>query len=150
MATSFEIDDFGRLISGGLLSWWALSNMNAPGAEQWVQFGVLFLLSLIVLFAFSLFMSGLLFKWVGSSRVYDIFDSVSMFGMYPGTIFSKTFQNLLTYVIPMTMIGFLPAAALLGRPVSGSWMAGGICILFLLAGLGFWHWMLKNYTSAGG
>ncbi|MEK5479168.1 ABC-2 family transporter protein [Paenibacillus sp. FSL R5-0407] len=150
MVSSFDIDDFGRLISGGLLTGWALSGMMMPGAGEWLQFGVLFLCSMIVLFAFSLFLSGMLFKWVGSSRVYEIFDSVSLFGMYPGSIFSKIFQNGLTYVIPITMIGFLPAAALLGRPVAGSWVAGGVCFLFLGAGLAFWHYMLRNYTSAGG
>lgn len=148
--SSFDLDDFGRLISGGLLTGWALTGINAPQAGEWLQFTVLFLCSLLVLFAYSLFLSGMLFKWVGSSRVYEIFDSVSLFGMYPGTIFSRTFQNVLTYLIPMTMIGFLPAAALLGRPVSGSWIAGGVCILFAAAGLAFWHRMLKNYTSAGG
>ncbi len=150
MVSSFDMDDFGRLISGGLLTGWALSGMRMPGTAEWLQFGVLFLCSMLVLFAFSLFLSGLLFKWVGSSRVYDIFDSVSLFGMYPGSIFTRTFQNVLTYVIPITMIGFLPAAALLGRPVAGSWAAGGVCILFLGAGLAFWHYMLRNYTSAGG
>ncbi|WP_410769984.1 ABC transporter permease [Fontibacillus sp. BL9] len=150
MVSSFDIDDFGRLISGGLLTGWALTAISWPGGTEWLQFAILFLCSMLVLFAFSLFLSGMLFKWVGSSRVYEIFDSVSVFGMYPGTIFSKTFQNLLTYVIPITMIGFLPAAALLGRPVAGSWIGGGVCVLFLGAGLAFWHYMLRNYTSAGG
>lgn len=150
MVSSFDIDDFGRLISGGLLTGWALSAMGIPGGMEWLQFAVLFLCSMLVLFAFSLFLSGMLFKWVGSSRVYEIFDSVSLFGMYPGTIFSNTFQNVLTYVIPITMIGFLPAAALLGRPVDGSWIGGGVCFLFAGAALSFWHYMLRNYTSAGG
>lgn len=150
MTSSFDIDDFGRLISGGVLTAWALSGLPFPDGLEWLQFGVLFLCGQLVLFAVSLILSGLLFKWVGSSRVYDIFDSVSMFGLYPGTIFSKAFQNILTYVIPITMIGFLPAAALLGRPTEGTWIAAWMCILFLGAGLAFWHHMLKNYTSAGG
>ncbi|WMT39911.1 ABC-2 family transporter protein [Paenibacillus sp. D2_2] len=147
---SFSIDDFGRVISGGILTGWALSKLGMPGAHEWMLFAALFVCSLIVLFAISLFLSGMLFKWVGSSRVYDVFDSVSMFGMYPRTIFSKTFQNILTYLLPVTMIGFLPAASLLGRPVQGSWVAALVCLVFLTAGLTYWNYMLKNYTSAGG
>lgn len=151
MISGFDIDDFGRLFSGGVLFGAALAVMPAPGVLAWLQFALLFLLSLSVLFAFSLFLSGLLFKWVGSSRVYDIFDSVSMFGFYPGTIFSRKFQNMLLYVVPIAMIGFLPASALLGRLNGGAAaLSSLVCIVFLAAGLSFWHLMLRKYTSAGG
>ncbi|WP_199620802.1 ABC transporter permease [Paenibacillus alkalitolerans] len=150
MISGFDIDDFGRLVSGGVLFGVAISNMPAPGWMQWLQFALLFVFSLTVLFAFSLYLSGLLFKWVGSSRVYDIFDSMTMFGFYPGTIFSRKFQNMFLYVIPIAMIGFLPASALLGRLPDASMAASFICIAFLAAGLAFWHYMLRNYTSAGG
>ncbi|MFD0617465.1 ABC transporter permease [Paenibacillus sp. GCM10027629] len=150
MMNAFDLDDFGRLISGGVLFGLALSGVPVPSALHWIQFAVLFLCSLLVLFAFSLFLSGLLFKWVGSSRVYDMFDSMSMFGMYPGTIFSKLFQQLFTYVIPIAMIGFLPASALLGKGADGAWLSMGTSIIFCGAGLMFWHSMLRNYTSAGG
>lgn len=150
MISGFDIDDFGRLVSGGILFGFAISAMKEPGWLAWMQFSLLFLLSLSVLFSFSLFLSGLLFKWVGSSRVYDIFDSVTMFGFYPGTIFSRKFQNLFLYVVPISMIGFLPASALLGRTSDALWLASGVCVLFWTAGLWFWHYMLRKYTSAGG
>lgn len=150
MVSGFDIDDFGRLISGGVLFAVALSGMATPDPLAWLQFALLFLLSLSVLFAFSLYLSGLLFRWVGSSRVYDIFDSVTMFGFYPGTIFSRKFQHLFTLVIPIAMIGFLPATALLGRPSSMTALSAGVCVIFLGVGLWFWHHMLAKYTSAGG
>lgn len=150
MISGFDIDDFGRVISGGVLFGVALSSMPVPGWQAWIQFALLFALSLIVMFAFSLFLSGLLFKWVGSSRVYDIFDSVTMFGFYPGTIFSRKFQHLFLYAVPIAMIGFLPASALLGRLPDAAAAASLVCVAFLAAGLWFWHYMLRNYTSAGG
>lgn len=150
MISGFDIDDFGRLVSGGVLFGYALSAMPAPGWSDWLKFGLLFLMSLSVLFSCSLFLSGLLFKWVGSSRVYDIFDSITMFGFYPGTIFSRKFQNLFLYILPIVMIGFLPASILLGRPSEAFAAAVLVCLLFCSAGLWYWHYMLRNYTSAGG
>jgi ABC-type uncharacterized transport system, permease component len=150
MLRGLDLDDFGRLLSGGVLFGYALSGIDAPSIAGWLQFAALFAASLAVLCTFALLLSGLLFQWVGSSRVFDIFDSVTSFGMYPGTIYSKAVQQLLTYVIPVGLIANMPAVALLGR---GGWEtlgAAGASVLFLALGLWFWHAMLGRYTSAGG
>lgn len=150
MINGFDIDDFGRLLGGGVLFAYALSVMPAPGWLEWLQFALLFLMGMTVLFTVSLFLSGMLFRWVGSSRVYDIFDSMTMFGFYPATIFSRRFQHLLFYIFPVAMIGFMPAAALLGRVSEATLAASFVCIIFLCVGIWFWHRMLAHYTSAGG
>lgn len=150
MLLGFDPDDFGRLVSGIVLFTFALSGVAIPGWTAWLQFALLFLASLIILFAISLFLSGLLFKWVGSSRVFDIFDAITNFGMYPGTIFSKALQNFLTYVLSIGLIAFVPASALLGREGWGALWALGSAVVIMLAAIFFWNRMLKNYTSAGG
>lgn len=151
MISGFDVDDFGRLISGGVLFGYALSVMpDKPDGLAWLQFALLFGFSLLVLFSFSLLLSGLLFKWVGSSRVYDIFDAVTMFGQYPGTLFSKSFMNVLLYVLPIAMIGFLPASALLGRLDGSAWFSAAVCVLLAAASWAYWHGMLRQYASAGG
>lgn len=147
---SFELNDFGRLLSGGVLFGISLTALPQLGITEWLHFLLLFVCAVIVLFAFSLFFSGILFKWVGSSRVFDIFDSLSMFGFYPGTIYSSKLQHLLLYIIPILMIGFIPAATLLRRPIDGLIYSIFASLLLLVAGLTFWHMMLKKYTSAGG
>jgi len=150
MLTGLDPDDFGRLLSGGALFGYALYHIEAPSLVGWLQFSGLFLASLAVLCAFSLLLSGLLFKWVGSSRVYDIFDSVTSFGLYPGTIYGKAFQQLTTYVIPVGIIAFLPASALMERAGWEAFGAAAAALVFLAAGIAYWHRMLRNYTSAGG
>ena len=52
-------------------------------------------------------MSGTLFKWVGNSRIYEIFNTITQFGLFPKTIYSRAFQNLLTYFIPVAMLTVL-------------------------------------------
>ncbi|TFE29427.1 ABC transporter permease [Cohnella luojiensis] len=150
MLNGLDPEDFGRLLSGGVLFGYALSGLPTPTFNGWIHFAALFAASLAVLCAFSLFLSGLLFRWVGSSRVYDIFDSITSFGMYPGTIYAKSFQQLLTYVIPVGIIAFVPASALLGRTGWGTLGAAAAAALFIAAGIAYWHRMLRGYTSAGG
>jgi ABC-2 type transport system permease protein len=143
-------DDFGRLASGGILFVYALNGIAAPSLAGWGIFALLFGMSLLMLFSFSLIFSGILFRWVGSSRVFDIFDAVTGFGMYPGTIFSKAFQNLFTFVVPIGLIAFMPASALLGETGPGMIGASVVAITFFAGSLAFWHAMLAKYTSAGG
>lgn len=150
MLTGFDLDDFGRLVSGSVLFGYALHGIVMPSETAWVQFGLLFIASIATLFAVSLFLSGILFRWVGSSRVFDIFDAVSGFGMYPGTIFSKALQNVLTYILPIGLIAFVPASALLGREGWGSLWALASAAVLLLLGIVYWNRMLRSYTSAGG
>ncbi|MBB3112731.1 ABC-2 type transport system permease protein [Paenibacillus phyllosphaerae] len=150
MLSGFDPDDFGRVVSGGVLLAFALSGLPSPAALDWFIFLLLFAASVAVLASFSFIMAALLFRWVGSSRVYDIFDAVTSFGMYPGTIFSKAFQQLFTYVLPIGMIAFVPAQALLGQGEWGTAVMALAAVVFLLLGTVFWHRMLRSYTSAGG
>ncbi len=103
-----------------------------------------------VFVSLAFFMSGSCFKWVGNSRVYDIFDSLCAFAMYPTSIFSKGVRVLVTAVIPLALMAFFPASALLGKSLDGLVWALVSSLVFLAAGAFFWSRMLRTYTSAGG
>ncbi|MGE5607034.1 MAG: ABC transporter permease [Bacteroidota bacterium] len=150
IVTGFDSEDLGKLIGGITLFTLAVSRIPAPGIWEWIQFAALFLISLIVLFGFALIMAGIGIIWIGNFRVYEIFFSIANFGMYPAAIFSKGLQTLITLIIPIAILGSLPAAVLLGRPAPGTIGSIGASIAFFLFGLWFWHRMLKKYTSAGG
>src|SRR5690554_3769716 len=149
-ATSFSLENSGSLLGGSGIFIYAVSKIPKPGLWEWAAFFLLFLLSLSVLFSFSLLMSGTLFKWVGNSRIYEIFNTITQFGLFPKTIYSRAFQNILTYLIPIAMIAFFPAAVLKGDKPEGLFLSAGICLVFLFAAKLFWHAMLKSYSSAGG
>ncbi|HBR34923.1 MAG TPA: multidrug ABC transporter permease, partial [Firmicutes bacterium] len=53
-------------------------------------------------------------------------------------------------LIPIAIMGYIPAATLLGRPAAGTCWAVLASIAFLFMSLGFWRLMQKKYTSAGG
>ncbi|GAA3399522.1 ABC transporter permease [Paenibacillus hodogayensis] len=149
VVTSFQTDNIGRLFGGIVLLIFACTQLGAASLH-WEAFVWLFGMGLVVLFGFALFLSGIVFVWVGSSRVFEIFDAVTSFGMYPRSIFSKSFLPVVTFVIPVLMIGSMPAEALLGRPLDGVALSSVVCLLFCAAGWLFWHRMLRSYTSAGG
>ena len=150
IVTAFDIDDLGKLIGGVLLLVISLSHLPPPNVLEWLQFAILLALSVLMLLSCVLLMSGSVFKWVGNSRVYEIFDCLTSFGQYPRSIFSRSFQTILSFIIPIAMLGFFPASALLGKPAPGMGWASAACIAFFLLCLLFWNRMLRYYTSAGG
>ncbi|MFD2611201.1 ABC transporter permease [Paenibacillus gansuensis] len=150
MVTGFSLDGIGRLLGGLFLFGFSLSVLPAPEPLQWAGFLLFMALSACVLFGSALVMSGILFHWVGSSRVYDIHDAVTTYGRYPRTIYSKPLQFLLSSLLPVAMISYFPSSLLLGKADSAMMGAAVSSAVFLAAAIGFWHYMLSKYTSAGG
>ncbi|MEJ6951477.1 ABC transporter permease [Natronospora cellulosivora (SeqCode)] len=114
------------------------------------NFFLIFLFAMIVLLSFTLIMSGSLFKWVGNSRVYEIFDALSTFCLYPKTIYSNSFQNIISYLIPIAMIAYYPTTALLDRVSIVVLYSALSSLIFFAISILFWNMMLKKYSSAGG
>lgn len=150
IVTGFDSEDLGKLIGGLTLTVIGLLNLPSPGLMEWLMFIALFTVSLVVMFGFALILAGLGIVWVANFRVYEIFFSLANFGMYPSSIFSKSLQTFITSILPVAMLGFIPASALLGKPAQGTMNAIIISFVFLGGSLLFWNTMLKRYTSAGG
>ena len=150
MITAISCDDLGVIAGGILISGIALYNLPAPGIINILGFIFFFIVSLMVLVSFAIIMSATVFKWVGNSRVYEIFDAITIFGQYPATIFSKGFNILVTWVIPITMIAFIPASVLLGKAARGIYIAALSSVVLFVMSLVIWHLMQKKYTSVGG
>jgi ABC-2 type transport system permease protein len=148
--TGIDVNDIGNFISGLLFFIIALVNLPTPSIFQWMFFIILFLLSILTLFSFALFMSGSLFIWQGNDRIYELYSSISLFGLFPASIYSKVLRNIVLFIIPIAMIGFFPASILLGRKVEGIFISIIVCMLFFMLSLFFWHTMVKRYSSAGG
>ncbi|HEY8391752.1 MAG TPA: ABC-2 family transporter protein [Capillibacterium sp.] len=150
IVTGFDAEDLGKLIGGATLFTLALRRLPPPGVGEWLQFLALFLITLLTLFAYGVTLAGIGIVWIGNIRVYDIFNSLTNFGLYPAAIFSKPVQTVITGIIPIAILGSVPASVLLGRPSPGTWRTVGVSLLFLAGSLLFWRAMLKKYTSAGG
>lgn len=150
ITTGFEPDRIGSVTGGVIVLALSLNRLQSPGVMNWLYFALILFFSVLTMFSFAVIMAATVFKWVGNSRIFEIFESIMMFGNYPRSIFSQAFQTIISYIIPVSIIAFYPASALLGKGISGLFPVLVVCVLFLIIGLLFWRMMLSKYTSAGG
>lgn len=150
IVTGIDIEDLGKLFGGILLFVLAIVRLPQPYLINWLVFIVLMLCSILVFMSFSFIMAATGFIWIGNYRVYDIFESLTKFAMYPGTIFSKGLRFLITAIVPLSLMGFFPSSVLLQRPEKDIWISLVSCFLFFIFSILFWKKMMKHYSSAGG
>lgn len=128
----------------------SIVNIGGAGAMQWLQFLLLFVSGTAVLCGVYLIMAAITFKWVGNSRIPEIFNSVKSFGTYPASIFPKALQIITAVIVPVAMVGFFPASALLGRAEPIAFIAILPCVFFMLLGIMLYKKMIKLYEGVGG
>ena len=150
IATSYNNRGIANVLGGIALFCYALSFEPSPTAAQWTLFLLLFITALAVLFAISVILAGLGIVWVGNSRLFDIYGSISKFASYPMTIFKKVLRTMLTFMVPVAMLGFLPASVLLGESEQYLYIAVLCSIAFVAVALFIWNAMISRYTSTGG
>ncbi len=150
MITAINCRSLGVVGGGAAIVGIALAHLGVPAPARLAAALLFLIFSVLVLLSFAIIMAATVFKWVGNSRVYEIADSLTLFGQYPATIYSQVIASVVTWVIPVAMIGFVPASVLLGKPVDGMVPAAISSIVLFAASLLFWHRMRARYESAGG
>jgi ABC-2 type transport system permease protein len=150
IASNFDPGSTGLIIGGGVLFAFALVNTGLASIAAIPQFLLLFSGGFAVMAGTQMIMAATSFKWVGNSRIPEIFDSIMTFGKYPVTIFPRIIKSIVTFVIPVGMIGFFPASALLGRLESIAPIAVIPCVLFMFLGIWLYQYMVKLYEGVGG
>lgn len=67
--------------------------------------------------AFQVLPASLSFRFIESWPARVIFDDIfSRFGNYPVNIFGQVAERLLTFIVPLAFVAWLPVATLLGKP----------------------------------
>ncbi|MCL2265277.1 MAG: ABC-2 family transporter protein [Treponema sp.] len=150
IVTNFDTGSAGLIIGGGLLFGFSLAHTGLASLAAIPQFLLLFAAGFAVMAGMQMLMASTSFKWVGNSRIPEIFDSAMAFGKYPATIFPKAVQGITAFVIPVSMIGFFPASALLGRLDSRAFIAVLPCFLFMILGIWLYQYMVRLYEGVGG
>jgi len=150
IVTNFDAGSAGLIIGGCVLFGFSLSQTGIASLVAIPQFLLLFSAGFAVMAGMQMIMAATSFKWVGNSRIPEIFDSLMTFGKYPVTIFPKAVQAVSAFVIPVAMIGFFPANALLGRLDPIALIAVIPCVLFMLFGIWLYLHMVKLYEGVGG
>lgn len=103
-----------------------------------------------------LLLSGIAFRTLGSREPRALADMMSsMFGNYPTSIFGRVPQAVLTYVLPVAFVAYIPASVLLERTeelIIPTWLAAvAPAVGFIIGAIGyvFWRTQLSMYQSSG-
>jgi len=150
VSTNFDAESIGLIIGGGVLFAFSLTQIEIVSIAAIPAFLLLFASGFAVMAGINLIMAATSFKWVGNSRIPEIFNSILAFGQYPLTIFPKAIKGIATFLIPVGMIGFYPANALLGRLDPQNLTAVIPCVMFMLFGIWIYQFMVRMYEGAGG
>lgn len=150
VASNFDPGSAGLVLGGGIMFWVSLANAGPVPLSSIPLFLLLFAAGFAVMAGMQMIMAATSFKWVGNSRIPEIFDSVMTFGKYPINIFPPIIKGISTFLIPVGMIGFFPASALLGRPEPVALLAILPCALFMILGVWLYHFMVRLYEGVGG
>ena len=100
--------------------------------------------------------SSLSFRFVRVWSAYHLADSVFLlFGSYPTRIFGPVLNWILTWIVPVALVAYIPSSVLLGKtdelrlPVAVAALAPLIGAAFFFAAYRFWRWQIRSYQSVG-
>jgi ABC-2 type transport system permease protein len=90
--------------------------------------------------------------WAAQYLVDNIY---LMFGSYPLKVFGATTSWILTWVLPVAFVAYIPSSVLLGRtgglhvsPVI-AWGAPAVGAVWFYCAYRIWRWQLRSYQSSG-
>jgi len=149
-ATSLNPES-SALVAGGCVMF-GISAAHVPGITgAAVPVFILFMLAgICVMLGLTLVMSAVSFKWVGNSRLPELFGSVLELAKYPLGIYPHSVRAFATFVVPVALVAAVPAAVLTGSIESSYFTAVVPCILLVVAGIVLYKLMIRMYESAGG
>lgn len=129
---------------------YALANTGLPDLTGLLGALALFTGGLCVQFGFSMIMAATSFIWVENSRIPEIADSILSFGKYPLATFPAPARAIMTFILPVGLVAFYPASALLGQIHAWHFTALLPCLAFAAFGLWLYGYMIRRYEGVGG
>jgi len=145
-----DILDFITLIPlWGYFLWFVFANQLFPSALHLLSFLALLLNSLILAFAFHLFVCAVCVLTTEIDHLIWVYRDLTNMARFPTDIYQKGVQFILTFALPVVVLITFPAKALLGLL-----SLGGVVFAFLgswfllLISLKFWRFALSRYSSA--
>jgi len=133
----------------GLVAYALIQLDRLPTVTQLLLFLIVFIASLVVVYALWMGMMIFSFWAVKVDNLSFLFSSFFETARFPVTVYKGLLRFALTYVFPIAFITTTPAAALIGKLTV--WQAAGSVVVAVICfGLARWFWKfaLRFYTSA--
>ena len=152
-----RVNCFGDLLGGFLLLGFAVTNVDA----NWSLAHVILLVGAmigggLIEGAVQIVLGSLSFRFMNGLSIRVTTNEVfNLYGNYPTKIFPSVIEYLLTFVLPVAFVAYMPASAILGRSsdlIVWSWIPWitpilGV-VLFSIA-VRIWRINSGNYQSSG-
>lgn len=155
MTTEFRVTVIGDFIGGIVILAAALTLQDIA----WSPSLVLLLIGVIIGGAmidgaFQILPASMTFKYIESWPSRVIFDDIfSRFGNYPIHIFGQVLERVLTFIVPVAFVAWLPVATLLDKPtflpVWAGWLSVPIGIVVFTFALTVFARSSRHYQSSG-
>lgn len=146
---SFDVDDIGQLIAGLAIS--GASIYYLVPLEGSIPLFLLFIgLGLALMFGLALLMSSMAIRFVKIGRLFEIFQSLTNITKYPKNIYGKGLKTAFSTVMPLFVLSYYPAGALLGADLGGGILISVCTLLVLIGSKILWNSTIKHYQGAGG
>ena len=155
---TFPLNALGDSFSALLLFAFAIARVHLAWTPPMVVYLVAAVIGGVLLeAAIQTFVSILAFRFTMPIAVFMWFDRmIATFGNYPFSILPLAARAVLTYLLPVAFVAYLPAAVLTGRVASTGvpeWLAyaspAAGPLLYILARWA-WYRALRHYESVGG
>lgn len=153
----FDAGSLGDLVLGIGVTVAAVGSMDREfPAAVWIYLLLAVLSGALTEAGIQFTISGLDFRW-GPTRSLKLFidQLMSNTGAYPISIFGPVGVVILTFVIPLAFIAYLPVAAVLGRademliPNMLVWLSPLAGVFIFAFGVSFFGFMSRFYVSPG-
>ncbi|MEK7327384.1 MAG: ABC-2 family transporter protein [Chloroflexota bacterium] len=151
LADRFCHDGIGNFLVGAALVIKATAALGIP----WTPLNILYIGVAVlsgggIFIALNLLTATSAFWIIDSIPVTQIVFNTNDFAKYPLTIYHKSIEILMTWLIPYGFASFYPASFLLGRDVGIlAWLGPGVAIVLLVIGYRFWLFGLRHYSGTG-
>ena len=155
---AFPLNALGDSFSALLLFAFAVTRVHL----HWTPLTVLYLIAAVIsgMFleaAIQTAVSILAFGHTIPLAIYMWFDRmIATFGNYPFSIFPLAARAVLTYVLPVAFVAYLPAAVLMGRagttgvPAGLAYASPAVGLVLYILARYAWYRALRRYESVGG
>lgn len=145
-----DILDFITLVPlWGYFLWFGFHYHLFPGVGSLVLFLLLLLNSVVLAFAFHLFVCAVCVLTTEIDHLIWVYRDLTNMARFPTDIYKKGIQYILTFTVPVVILITIPAKALMGF-LSWQWVSLSFLIsgVLLLGSLCFWRYALTQYSSA--
>lgn len=144
-----DILDFITLVPLWVYFLWFVFSNHLFSVFQFLSFLVLLFNSLILAFAFHLFVCAVCVLTTEIDHLIWVYRDLTGMARVPTDIYQRGIRYLLTFTVPVVILITVPAKGLMGiLSWWGAILSFIICGLFLFGSLKFWRYALSQYSSA--